>query len=165
VTKVQDESDRQRNRQDLAIPLEDMEGKEKSGEGLKSMSFRLLPVQRWKLTHTRAERIAARQNTLINAMVDILDASTRPPMNQRDTMSIMSRQLRTQFNTQQIIRSCEDLLTLIRWMQEQWLFGNLDTLGKSGVELETEKDVQEIVEMLKRLDKMQNLEANGNGEA
>jgi hypothetical protein len=165
VTKVQDESDRERNRQDLAIPLEAMEGKEKSGEGLKSMSFRLLPVLRWKLTHTRAERIAARQNTLINAMVDILDASTRPPMNQRDTMSIMSRQLRTQFNTQQIIRSCEDLLTLIRWMQEQWLFGNLDTLGKSGVELETEKDVQEIVEMLKRLDKMQNLEANGNGEA
>jgi hypothetical protein len=66
-------------------------------------------------------------------------------------MTIMSKQLRTQFNTQQIIRSCEDLLTLVRWMQERWLFGNLETVKDEG-EGEMEKDVRGIVEMLKELD-------------
>lgn len=85
-------------------------------------------------------------------MSEILDAATQPDTDKRDSMTVMSRQLRTQFSTQQIVRGCEDLLTLVRWMQERWLCGNLDTIGQSGAEMETERDAQAIVGLLRRLD-------------
>lgn len=97
------------------------------------------------------ERITARNTALLVAISEILDATTQPDNDKRDSMTIMSRQLRTQFNTQQIVRSCEDLLTMIRWMQERWLCGNLDTIGRSGVEAETEREAKEIVELLGKL--------------
>ena len=98
------------------------------------------------------ERINARNTALLTAMGDILDATTELPNDKRDNMTVMSRQLRTQFGTQQMVRSCEDLLTLVRWMQERWLCGNLNTIGQSTVEGETDKDAKAIVELLKRLD-------------
>jgi hypothetical protein len=45
-------------------------------------------------------------------------------------------------------------------MQERWLFGNLDTIGKERVQVETERDAREILDMLRRLDELQMPEAN-----
>merc|ERR1711981_936331 len=138
IQRAQAALDKEATKQELAVPLDKMEGKERSGEGLR-------------------KRINARNTALLLAMSEILDASTAPQSDRRDSMTIMSRQLRTQFSAQQIVRSCEDLLTLVRWMQERWLCGNLNTIGQSTVESETEKDAQEIVEMLKRLDGMETI--------
>lgn len=49
------------------------------------------------------------------------------------------------------IRSSEDLLTLIQQMQEIWLFGKLDTLGKSKIQEQTEADAKVVVELLESL--------------
>jgi hypothetical protein len=49
------------------------------------------------------------------------------------------------------IRASEDLLTLIRQMQEIWLFGKLDTIGDSKVQEETERDAKVIVGLLEQL--------------
>jgi len=54
------------------------------------------------------------------------------------------------------IRASEDLLTLIRQMQEVWLFGKLDTLGKSEIEERTEEETKQILEMLQQLVEVKN---------
>lgn len=54
--------------------------------------------------------------------------------------------------TVQLIRGCEDLLVLVRQMQEVWLFGKLDAVGGSEVRDGTERDAKRIVGLLRRLD-------------
>jgi hypothetical protein len=44
-------------------------------------------------------------------------------------------------------------------MQELWLFGKLDTLGKSDVEQRTEEDTKMILELLQQM-----VEAKGSSE-
>ena len=40
---------------------------------------------------------------------------------------------------------------LVRQMQELWLFGKLDTIGKSKVQEQTEEDAKAIVALLEQL--------------
>lgn len=44
--------------------------------------------------------------------------------------------------TQALIRTAEDVLSLSRQMKELWLFGSLDTMGKSGAVEQTENDAR-----------------------
>jgi hypothetical protein len=49
------------------------------------------------------------------------------------------------------IKAAEDLQTLIRQLQEFWLFGQLNTLGDSAVKAETDRDSEAVAKMIKEL--------------
>jgi len=57
--------------------------------------------------------------------------------------------------TRALIRATEDVLTLTRQMQEMWLFGQLNTLGRSKLEQETEEDAKVVQSLLERVVKSQ----------
>lgn len=56
----------------------------------------------------------------------------------------------TQIN-QKKVRNAEETLRLIRQMQELWLFGTLDTVGKSDVELKTEEETRRVAGLLEKM--------------
>jgi hypothetical protein len=60
--------------------------------------------------------------------------------------------------TAAIVRLAEDAQRLIRHLQELWLFGSVDTVGKTEEELKSEESVKEIVGLLEEL-----LKKEGNG--
>jgi hypothetical protein len=49
------------------------------------------------------------------------------------------------------IKAAEDLQTLIRQLQEFWLFGQLNTLGDGAVKAETDRDSQAVAKMIAEL--------------
>jgi hypothetical protein len=59
------------------------------------------------------------------------------------------------------IRAAEDLLSLTRQMQELWLFGQLDTLGKSVVEEKTEADARRVAELIQTLVRREEVKEGG----
>ena len=59
------------------------------------------------------------------------------------------------------IRAAEDLLSLTRQMQELWLFGQLDTLGKSAVEEKTEADARRVAELIQTLVRREEVKEGG----
>jgi len=86
-------------------------------------------------------------------MTEMLDSVVEPTTTgQTDLLSIQSRKYRMETQTQQLIRGCEDLLVLVRQMQEIWLFGKLDAVGGSAVKEGMERDAEGILAMLKGLD-------------
>nr|POE79709.1 hypothetical protein CFP56_07774 [Quercus suber] len=48
-----------------------------------------------------------------------------------------------------LIRSAEDLQTLIRQLQEAWLFGQLNTMGSSQAQNETDENAKQVADLLK----------------
>ena len=50
--------------------------------------------------------------------------------------------------TQGLIKTAEDLLSLSRQMKELWLFGSLDTLGKTGPDEQTENDARVVADLV-----------------
>lgn len=63
--------------------------------------------------------------------------------------------------TAALIRAAEDLLSLTRQMQELWLFGQLDTLGKSVVEEKTEADARRVAELIQTLVRREEVKEGG----
>lgn len=63
--------------------------------------------------------------------------------------------------TAALIRAAEDLLSLTRQMQELWLFGQLDTLGKSAVEEKTEADARRVAELIQTLVRREEVKEGG----
>ena len=49
------------------------------------------------------------------------------------------------------IRAAEDVQTLIRQLQEMWLFGQLDTLGHSHAQQRTDEDAKAVAQLLQQL--------------
>lgn len=49
------------------------------------------------------------------------------------------------------IRAAEDVQTLIRQLQEMWLFGQLNTLGESKVQQQTDENAKVVADLLKQL--------------
>lgn len=49
------------------------------------------------------------------------------------------------------IRAAEDVQTLIRQLQEMWLFGQLNTLGESKVQQQTDENAKAVADLLKQL--------------
>ena len=59
------------------------------------------------------------------------------------------------------IRAAEDLLTLSHQMQELWLYGKLDTVGKSKVQVQANEDAEKVAQLLDTLFQQQ---IGGNNE-
>lgn len=53
------------------------------------------------------------------------------------------------------VRAAEELQLLIRQMQEMWLFGQLNTLGESDVQQQTDENAKVVGELLKKVLEMQ----------
>ena len=49
------------------------------------------------------------------------------------------------------IRAAEDFQVLIRQLQEMWLFGQLNTVGESKVQQQTDEDAKVVADLLKQL--------------
>ncbi|KAF2191491.1 hypothetical protein K469DRAFT_372459 [Zopfia rhizophila CBS 207.26] len=60
-----------------------------------------------------------------------------------------------------LVRATEDLSTLIRELQELWLFGGLDTLNKPADEEAATKQALEIARMVEQLAKTKNYNKGG----
>jgi len=65
-----------------------------------------------------------------------------------DYASTAFNTLQMDHETRALVRATEDVLTLTRQMQEMWLFGQLDTLGRSKLERETEEDARIVQALL-----------------
>ena len=57
------------------------------------------------------------------------------------------------------VRAAEDLLALSRTLKEAWLFGELNPLGVSEAEKQTDRDSRIVAERLKEM--LDKVEANG----
>ena len=49
------------------------------------------------------------------------------------------------------VKAAEDILSLTRSLKEMWLFGQLDTIGESKAEAETDKHARSVAERLRRI--------------
>jgi hypothetical protein len=49
------------------------------------------------------------------------------------------------------VKAAEDLQTLIRQLQEFWLFGQLNTLGDGAIKTETDRDSEAVAKMIAEL--------------
>lgn len=63
------------------------------------------------------------------------------------------------------IRAAEDLQTLIRYLQEMWLFGQLNTIGESEVQQQTDENAKTVAALLKQLAEKQGGLGGTNGHA
>lgn len=63
------------------------------------------------------------------------------------------------------VRAAEELQLLIRQMQEMWLFGQLDTLGESEVQRQTDENAKVVGELLGKVLEMQQQRQGQVGEA
>ena len=54
------------------------------------------------------------------------------------------------------IRATEDVLSLIRQMQELWLFGQLNTLEPGNAQDKVDKQASEVAALLHKLSELQN---------
>ena len=63
------------------------------------------------------------------------------------------------------IKAAEDLQTLIRHLQEMWLFGPLNTVGESQVQQQTDESAKIVGELLRQLSSKQQEGNSTNGEA
>lgn len=59
------------------------------------------------------------------------------------------------------IKAAEDLQTLIRHLQEMWLFGPLNTVGESQVQQQTDESAKIVGELLRELSSKQSTSADG----
>lgn len=55
--------------------------------------------------------------------------------------------------------------TLIRHLQEMWLFGPLNTVGESQVQQQTDESAKIVGELLRQLSSKQHGENSANGDA
>ncbi|PPJ52014.1 hypothetical protein CBER1_09632 [Cercospora berteroae] len=60
-------------------------------------------------------------------------------------------QYQLQAETAALIRGAEEVQTLIRQMQEMWLFGQLNTLGESKIQQETDENARAVAGLLREL--------------
>jgi len=63
------------------------------------------------------------------------------------------------------IKAAEDLQTLIRHLQEMWLFGPLNTVGESQVQQQTDESAKIVGELLRQLSGKQHEGNSTNGDA
>ncbi|KAI9691571.1 MAG: hypothetical protein M1822_007642 [Bathelium mastoideum] len=68
-----------------------------------------------------------------------------------DRNSTALNALEIDVETAALIRGAEDLTTLIRQMQEVWLFGELNTIGKSETQQKTEENTIAVAQLLEKL--------------
>ncbi|KAM0701830.1 hypothetical protein Q7P35_010739 [Cladosporium inversicolor] len=74
-------------------------------------------------------------------------------------------QFQMQVETSHLIKAAEDLQTLIRHLQEMWLFGPLNTVGESQVQQQTDESAKIMGELLRQLSSKQHDRNSANGEA
>jgi hypothetical protein len=55
------------------------------------------------------------------------------------------------------VKAAEDFQALIRQLQEMWLFGQLDTMGESKVQQQTDENAKVVAELLRQLAARQGL--------
>ena len=80
-----------------------------------------------------------------------VDAFTQAQAGTPDRNQAALSALKMDVETQALIRAIEDLLSLTRQMKELWLFGQLDTLGKSGMVQQTEQDAVAVTKLVASL--------------
>ncbi|KAK4624057.1 hypothetical protein CLAFUW4_05958 [Fulvia fulva] len=76
-------------------------------------------------------------------------------INSSDRTSTAATQLQMQTETTALIRTFEEIPTLIRQLQELWLRGPLNTLGDSKAKQSTDETANAVAEALRMLTGMQ----------
>ena len=77
--------------------------------------------------------------------------SQRAPTASADPNQAALNTLRMDVETQNLVGTVKELLVLTRQMKELWLFGSLDTMGKSGAVEQTENDAQVVAGLVQEL--------------
>ncbi|KAK4502584.1 hypothetical protein PRZ48_006010 [Zasmidium cellare] len=71
----------------------------------------------------------------------------------RAVTAVTEYQIKTE--TSALIRAAEDVQTFIRQLQEMWLFGQLNTIGESKVQQQTDENAKIVADLLKQLTEKQ----------
>ncbi|EON68314.1 hypothetical protein W97_07572 [Coniosporium apollinis CBS 100218] len=100
----------------------------------------------------RIDRLTSTLITQFEAAVGLLQAE------ETDLNSTAKNSLQMQVHTTSLVRATEETLTFIHQLQELWLFGQLETLKKSGSEVRMEEDAKAVAQLLRRLVKAQDVE-------
>ncbi|KAF1987961.1 hypothetical protein K402DRAFT_392242 [Aulographum hederae CBS 113979] len=102
-------------------------------------------------------RVGKATNAIMERFQDLVaKALVEPDKATYDHTALNTMQIEAE--TRALIRAAEEVLTLTREMQELWLFGHLDTLGKGDAERQTEEDAKKVTEVLEKLVRSQNSE-------
>ncbi|KAI5362447.1 Putative mediator of RNA polymerase II transcription subunit 22 [Septoria linicola] len=88
------------------------------------------------------------QANLIRRFTNLVNLA-EPKTTDRGVSAVTQYQIRAE--TAALIRATEEVQTLIRQMQEMWLFGQLNTLGQSQIQKETDASVKEVKELMRQL--------------
>ncbi|TKA61322.1 hypothetical protein B0A55_11329, partial [Friedmanniomyces simplex] len=98
------------------------------------------------------DQLVARFHTLVK-----LAAADR-----KDRNNTAIAQYHMQTETAALITTAENAQSLIRQLQEMWLFGQLDTVGDSKAQQQSDEDARSIAVLLKQLAELQQ-PAGSNG--
>ncbi|TKA65180.1 hypothetical protein B0A55_09221 [Friedmanniomyces simplex] len=114
-------------------------------------SLRNRPALEARIEKSR-DQLVARFHTLVK-----LAAADR-----KDRNNTAIAQYHMQTETAALITTAENAQSLIRQLQEMWLFGQLDTIGDSKAQQQSDEDARSIAVLLKQLAELQQ-PAGGNG--
>ncbi|MCJ1478181.1 hypothetical protein MMC13_006857 [Lambiella insularis] len=73
------------------------------------------------------------------------------PVSDHDPQTTAMETFQMEVETAALVRSAEDILSLTRSLKEAWLFGKLDTIGRSEAEARTDRSAREVVEGFRAL--------------
>ncbi|KAF1822221.1 uncharacterized protein K489DRAFT_401983 [Dissoconium aciculare CBS 342.82] len=102
-----------------------------------------------RITEIRKELIL-RYGNIIAAVSNSTDPATTAALDS-DRTSTAIAQHQIQVSTAGLVKAAEDLQTLIRQLQEFWLFGQLNTLGDGAVKAETDRDSEAVAKTIAEL--------------
>ncbi|CAK4032414.1 hypothetical protein CB0940_08540 [Lecanosticta acicola] len=100
-------------------------------------------------TRELSSRIDKMQSELLRRFQALVDLTASVKKKDRSATAVVQYQIQSE--TKALIKSVEDVQSLIRQLQEMWLFGQLDTLGESQVQKATEENARVVALLLGQL--------------
>ncbi|CZT14871.1 uncharacterized protein RCC_00809 [Ramularia collo-cygni] len=99
-------------------------------------------------TEALKSRIDYLQNNLARRFENLISLATIQRGDRADS-AVTQYSMKTE--TAGLIRAAEEIQTLIRQMQEMWLFGRLSTLEDSKAKAEVDETAKEVAELVRKL--------------
>ncbi|KAF4548730.1 Mediator of RNA polymerase II transcription subunit 22-like protein [Elsinoe fawcettii] len=96
-------------------------------------------------------KIDSLRNSLIKRFENLIELASIEKTD-RNTTALHEYQM--QVETTGLVRAAEEILALIRQLQELWLFGQLNTLEVSDMQEKVDTQAQEVALLLKQLTEM-----------
>ncbi|KAF2163379.1 hypothetical protein M409DRAFT_26415 [Zasmidium cellare ATCC 36951] len=109
-------------------------------------------AQPMRSTREFMTRIDKLQEDLVRRFQKLLELSA---VNRKDRSVTAVTEYQIKTETSALIKTAEDVQTLIRQLQEMWLFGQLNTLGESKVQQQTDENAKVVADLLKQLTEKQ----------